>query len=241
MFIDQGITTGISYASTMDIQVIKELFSHCITAMDELKKQSDDFYLGLKNAINKLPQSAIGKYGQLQEWIEDYEENEVTHRHLSHLYGLYPSELFTQNGTNPQIKRGCEITLKRRGNDGVAWSRAWKTALWARLGDRKEAGEEILRYLQLADSEDAKEISYTNGGIYDNLFAARPLQIDGCFGFTAGIAELLVQDESKAIKLLPAVPAAWKKGYVKGLVLRNGELMDIEWDGKNVKSSMYRR
>lgn len=241
MFIDQGISTGISYASTMDIQVIKELFSHCIAAMDELKRKPDAFCFKMINVVNKLPKSAVGKHGQLLEWIEDYEENEVTHRHLSHLYGLYPSELFTQNGVDLQMKKACETTLKRRGNDGVAWSRAWKIALWARLGDKEEVGEEILRYLQLADSEDAKEISYINGGIYDNLFAARPLQSDGCFGFTAGIAELLVQDEGKAVKILPAIPSAWKKGYVKGLRLRNGEIIDIEWDGKNVKSNMYRR
>lgn len=240
MFIDQGITTGISYGTAMDMEVIQELFQSCKSAMEKLKKEHDPFYKQLTEALNRLPKIAIGKYGQVQEWIEDFEENEVTHRHLSHLYGLYPSDDFTVDGLTPEMKKACETTLIRRGNDGVAWSRAWKIALWGRLGNSEKAGEEILRYLQLADSEDAKEISYTNGGIYENMFAARPLQIDGCLGFTAGIVEMLIQDEGKELKVLPALPKAWKKGYVKGLRLRNGEYINIEWDGENVKSSMYR-
>lgn len=315
MFGDQGIATGISYGSAMDMEVIRELFLNCMeaakvlegveavcqemkgqpkesagekeediwktVACQEMKGQSKESagekengsrygYDGMDakteleimreiaSALERLPLYKIGRGGQLQEWIEDYEENDPTHRHLSHLYGLYPSDLFVKQGLyaeqengqknsqnraektvqESELKKACEITLARRGNDGVAWSRAWKISLQARLRNGEMAGEEVLRYLQLADSEDASEISYTNGGIYENLFAARPLQIDGCFGFAAGIAEMLVQDVDGEVKVLPAVPAAWKHGYVKGMRLRNGRKIDIKWDEKGVESCM---
>lgn len=243
MFIDQGVTTGVSYGTAMDMEVIEELFRHCLFMAQKLDiSEEEDARLGeIRSALPKLPGRKTGKYGQLQEWAEDYEENEVTHRHLSLLYGLYPSDLFTKvYGQDDKLMEACRITLMRRGNDGVPWSRAWKIGLQARLKEGEKAGEEILRYLQLADSLDAREISYTNGGIYENLFAARPLQIDGCFGFTAGIAEMLVQDETGEIKLLPAIPKAWKKGYVKGLRLRNGQCIEIRWDEENYESRMYR-
>lgn len=242
MFVDNGAVTGISYGTTMDMDVIRELFSHCIRGAKRLgiSAEQDSVLLEIQAALPRLAERKIGKYGQLQEWAEDFEENEVNHRHLSMLYGLYPSNLFTESGMDEGLKKACAAALKRRGNDSVAWSRAWKICLQARLQDGEAAGEEVLRYLQQADSQDAGEISYTNGGIYENLFAARPLQIDGCFGFTAGIAEMLVQDESDEIKILPAVPADWKCGYVKGLRLRNGRYIDIEWDEKGKKSRVYR-
>lgn len=243
MFLDQGVTTGVSYGTSMDMEVIEELFRHCLKMAQELGiSESEDARLfEIQEALPKLLERKKGKYGQLQEWAEDFEENEVNHRHLSHLYGLYPSDLFTKvYGQKEELLEACRTTLKRRGDDGVPWSRAWKISLQARLNDGEKAGNEIVRYLQLADSEDAREISYTNGGIYENFFAARPLQIDGCFGFTAGIAEMLVQDETGEIKLLPAIPKAWKNGYVKGLRLRNGQCIEIRWNEENCESRMYR-
>lgn len=243
-FLDHGMTTGVSFAASMDMEVIEELFRHCLWMAERLKTvgQKQRVLLEkIEKALQRLPQRKIGKYGQLQEWAEDYEESEVTHRHLSHLYGLYPSELFLERyGGDETWKDAFRTVLKRRGNEGVPWSRAWKIALRARLGDGKEAGEEVLRYLKLADSPDAKEISYTEGGIYPNLFAARPLQIDGCLGFTAGVIEMLLQDADGKVRLLPAIPADWKKGYVRGLKLRGGECIEIRWDEQGCESRLYR-
>lgn len=236
MFICGGVTTGVSYGVTLDNMVIRELFQNCLKAYGELKPDEETGINGticeIEKALGKIPGVKIGKHGQIQEWIEDYEENDVTHRHLSLLYGLYPSDLITCE--DQELLKAARVTLKRRGNDGVPWSRAWKINLFARLKDGEEAGEEVLRYLQPADSEDSREISYTNGGIYENLFAARPLQIDGCFGFTAGIAEMLVQDQNGTVEVLPAIPKAWKKGYVRGLRLRNGKSINIVWDGDRI-------
>lgn len=241
-FIDQGTATGVSYGSTMDLDVIRELFLNCLNGAKELEisEEQDGVLTGIKAALPGLPERKIGRYGQLQEWAEDYEEKEQSHRHLSHLYGLYPSDLFVREGLEEGLKKACQVTLERRGNDSVAWSRAWKINLQARLRNGEKAGEEVLQYLQIADSEDASEISYTNGGIYENLFAARPLQIDGCFGFTAGVAEMLVQDADGEVQVLPAIPSEWKCGYVKGLRLRDGRQIDIEWNGNDTKSRMYR-
>lgn len=241
MFIDRGIATGVSYAVTLDNTVIRELFQNCLKAYKEFGEgevfEKDGIITEIENALKKLPKLKTGRHGQLQEWIEDYEENEVTHRHLSLLYGLYPSDLITEKDS--ELMKACAVTLKRRGNDGVPWSRAWKINLFARLKDKEEAAEEVLRYLQPAFSEECREISYTNGGIYENLFAARPLQIDGCFGFTAGIAEMLVQDHKGALEVLPAIPKEWEKGYVRGLKLRNGKSIEIKWEPGQVSYEVY--
>lgn len=241
MFTDREVSTGISYGVTMDNMVIRELYQNCLKAAGELgagkTEGSKETITAIENALGKIPGMKIGKYGQLQEWMEDFEERDVSHRHLSLLYGLYPSNLIT--GEDRELQNASRITLERRGNDGVPWSRAWKINLYARLKDGEEAEEEVLRYLQPAESEDSREISYTNGGIYENLFAARPLQIDGCFGFTAGIAEMLVQDHHGRLDILPAIPKSWKKGYVKGLKLRNGKTIDINWEHDKVSYEVY--
>lgn len=243
MFMENGVLTGVTYGTAMDMEVIEELFRHCMEMAEKLgiTPLEDGRLREIRAALPRLLERKAGKYGQLLEWAEDYEEHEENHRHLSHLYGLYPSDLFTKYyGGDDKLMEACRISLERRGHDGVPWSRAWKIALQARFGEGEKAGDEIVRYLQLADSPDAGDISYTNGGIYENLFTARPLQIDGCFGFTAGVAEMLVQDEDGKIKLLPAIPGAWKTGYVKGLRLRNGQCIEIRWNEENRESRMYR-
>lgn len=242
MFMENGVLTGVTYGTAMDMEVIEELFRHCMEMAKQLgiTPMEDERLREIHAALPRLLERKAGKCGQLLEWAEDYEEHEENHRHLSHLYGLYPSDLFTKYyGGDDKLMGACRISLERRGNDGVPWSRAWKIALQARLGEGEEAGAEIVRYLQLADSVDAREISYTNGGIYENLFAARPLQIDGCFGFTAAVAEMLVQDENGEIKLLPAIPKAWKTGYVKGLRLRSGQCVEIRWNEEKCESLFF--
>ncbi len=242
MFQENGVTTGVTYGTAMDMEVIEELFRHCLRMAEELgiTPVDDERLNEIHAALPRLLERKIGKYGQLLEWAEDYDEHEVNHRHLSHLYGLYPSDLFTNYyGWDDTLMEACKTSLSRRGRDGVPWSRAWKIGLLARLRDKEEAGREIVRYLQLADSQDSREISYTNGGIYENLFSARPLQIDGCFGFTAGVAEMLLQDEDGRVKMLPCIPKAWKEGYVKGLKIRNGDCVEIRWNEEGYKSCVY--
>ncbi|QHQ60232.1 glycoside hydrolase family 95 protein [Anaerocolumna sedimenticola] len=236
LFQDNGTTFGVTYGSTMDISIIKELFQNCIKAMDILKITEDnELYEEIKNSLAKLPPFKIGRYGQLQEWYEDFEENDPEHRHLSLLYGLYPSDLIDEN-QNPEVCEACKVTLKRRGEDGVPWSRAWKIGIWARLKDGEKAYTEVKRFLQPANSN---EISYTDGGVYNNLFCARPLEVDGNFGFTAGLAEMLVQNHTGKTEFLPAIPSSWKNGYVKGLKIRGNKEIEIEWkDGKIVKSNI---
>jgi alpha-L-fucosidase 2 len=234
MYILNGYTAGITYASTMDNEVIRELFSNCERAAKTLvndgRSLSDRERAVLKEiseALPRIPGFRIGKNGQLQEWIRDYEENEITHRHLSPLYALYPSNQIT--AADKTLSEACKTTLQRRGDGGTGWSRAWKICLYARLHDADKALNEIIRYLQFANDAGSKEISYTDGGITENLFPARPMQADGAFGFTAGIAEMLLQDQNGVVECLPAIPGSWKEGYVKGLRLQGGGVIDICW------------
>lgn len=231
LFLDQGGVYGVSYACTLDNTILRELFENCIKGNDILHEEEDVFLDEIKAALLRIPPYKIGKYGQLQEWYEDFEENDPQHRHLSLLYGLYPSDQITVEKT-PELCEACRVTMKRRGEEGVPWSRAWKVGIFARLKDGEKAYEEVKRFLQPADSN---EISYTDGGVYSNLFCARPLEVDGNFGFTAGIAEMLVQNHLGSVEFLPAIPKEWKDGYVRGLKIRGGQEVEIKWkDGKIV-------
>lgn len=227
LFIDAGEKHGISYACTLDNSILKELFQNCLSAMICLgMRDMEDLEKELKTAIPKIPVYKVGKYGQLQEWYEDFEENDPEHRHLSLLYALYPSDLITVEKT-PDLAKACRETMKRRGEGSVPWSRAWKIGIYARLKDGEKAYQEAVRFLQPADSN---EISYDDGGVYNNLFCARPLEVDGNFGFTACVAEMLVQSHADKTELLPAIPKAWKEGYIKGLRIRGNQEVEIRWE-----------
>lgn len=233
LFLDQGGVYGVSYACTLDNTIIRELFENCIKGIDILHEEDKEFLNEIEDALPKIPAYKIGKFGQLQEWYDDFEENDPQHRHLSLLYGLYPSDQITMEKT-PELCEACRVTMQRRGEEGVPWSRAWKIGIFARLKDGEKAYGEVKRFLQPADSN---VISYTDGGVYSKLFCARPLEVDGNFGFTAGIAEMLIQNHSGRVEFLPAIPRAWKNGYVKGLKIRGGQEVEIEWkDGKIVKT-----
>ncbi len=227
-----GKSVYISAGSTMDNQIVRELFTNTIEAASILGIDSAFAQELAKKRAGLMP-TTIGKDGRIQEWLEPYEEVEPTHRHVSHLYGLYPGNEISMALT-PELAEAARKTLEVRGDKSTGWSMAWKINFWARLHDGDHAFK-LLTDLLLPCVE--KETNMVNGGgTYPNLFCAHPpFQIDGNFGGCAGIAEMLVQSQTGIIELLPALPTKWATGRFKGLKVQKGGELAAKWENSQLQ------
>jgi alpha-L-fucosidase 2 len=226
----KGVTLAIG--ATMDFELIHDVITHCIAA-SEILGVDEEMRVRWRKLLERIPPLQIGKYGQLQEWLEDYDEAEPGHRHFSHLFGLFPGDQITLEKT-PELAKAARTSLERRlSHDGAytGWSRSWVVGFWARLLEGDKA-EEQLRHL----ITDFATISLLD------LHPPRIFQIDGNFGGTTGICELLMQSHNGVIRLLPALPAAWPEGEISGLVARGGVEISLRWrDGKAVGATLRSR
>ena len=213
--------TTLCYGSSIDMQILKDLFGYYRKAASILGMDRE-FSGRVEAAANRLVPPRIGKEGTLQEWTEDLEQLEKEHRHFSHMYGLYPGNVLSARRT-PELIDGCKAVLEQRGDGGTGFSRAWKMALWARLYDGNRANKIFKGYIKEQ--------------VYPQLFAKcyTPLQVDGSFGVTAGITEMLIQSHEGGIDLLPALPDEWSEGSFKGVCARGAFEVSMTWKDRRIQ------